>query len=883
MPRKPRIRRVREAYRLIDTPDRRVCVFDSGLTAIVQRHDAAPVVEVRVYVRGGSAFEGRWSGTGISHLLEHVITSDGTERRDEREMGRIGESMGGLINAYTTTDHICHHVGTTRENLSTAVEVFSDLLIRPLLSRAVFEREMGVVQRELERDRDEPDTQLEEMLYEVAYIGHPLQYPVIGHRTGLISLTHDDVLAYHRQLHVPDNIFVVIVGDIDLDEAVEAVATHFEAMQRRARYDMVLPPVRPLIAPIRAVRPMPIESATMTMGWQTVRDGDPDDVALDLLSTVLGESENSRLSKALKWDRELAFDVSVLHDTHWHSPGLMQVTAQCDAAKMAAIEKAVLDVMSELEHSPITTAELERARCQNLTSLRFQRETATGAATQLGEDFLASGNVNYASAYESLVEEVTVDDLMRAAKRYVTPRAFVSAAVTPKRRSVRRSSASARAGGGSVERFELDNGLTCIVRAMPGSQFASANLAFVGGLLVESEESNGISPLVSQMLTRGTPTRTGDDIAEVFAARGSGLSAGSGLNQMSIAYISSLGDFEPLLEVMADVALRPAFQESEINKLRPSLCDVIVRNEEDWNSELVHFARRRFFEHSPYRRSRLGTVANVKRFSREDLLMAHGDIVHGGNGVLAIAGSVDPKAVEALVRRVFADMPASRARRYPAAPPEPAIVQDRLFVKRSSDEREVAGLFVGFPGLSVADIEHRAAVTVLETMLAGYSLSGGRLFAALRGGDRDMVYEVAPAGLIGVLPGYIAFVAGCEPDRISEVYQIVKGELDALRSGAFDVEEVDRARNMVIMGELDQLQSPSEYAARNGLDELFGLGYDDSERFLAEVRSVTPGQVRAAAEAYLGPATIAVVTPAPEAVDFGMSPVVEEVAALEPG
>ena len=878
MRRKPRKRSLRESYRLIDTAERRVAVFDNGLTAILQRHDVAPVVEVRVYVRGGSAFEGRWTGTGISHLLEHVITSDGTERRDEREVARLGERLGGLINAYTTIDHICHHLGTTRENMSTAVEIFADYLIRPLLSQSVFDREMGVVQRELERDRDDPETQLEEMFFEIAYAGHPLQYPVIGHRSGLLSLTHDDLVAYHRQLHVPDNVFVVIVGDIDLDEAAAAVARHFDGMERRARYDMVLPPVKPIAAPLRAVKPMSVESATLTLGWQTVRDGHADDVALELLSTVLGQSDSSRLAKALRWDRQLAFEVSMLHDSHWHSIGMMQVDVQCDAAKVEAVERALLEVLIGLEHAPISPAELERAKRQNLTSLRLQRETASGAATQLGEDYLAGGTVDYARAYEARVFETTADDLMRVAARYLRTDSFVSAAVLPRRRMVRRGADVSSKQTAPRRLFTLDNGLTCVVRPMTGCTFASAHVAFVGGLILETEQTNGVSPLMMQMLTRGTTSRGGDQISEAFAARGSALGAGAGLNQVSCSFTAAAEDFNALFEVLADVIISPAFDAAELARIKPALRDSIAREEEDWNAELIHFARRKFFEKSPYRLPRLGTIENAARFTRDDIALMHASRFTAGNGVLSIAGRVEPDAVEALVRRCFAALPPSKGRLFPIVEPEPKHTQDRLFVKRSSDEREVAGLFVGFPGLAVSDIEHRAGVTVLETMLAGYSLSGGRLFAALRGGDRDMVYEIAPAGLIGILPGYIAFVAGCEPDRINEVYKIVKAEIDALREGRFDAEEVERARNMVIMGELDQHQSASEFAARTGLDELFGLGIDDAERVLAEIRAVTSEHVKAAAAEYLGAATIVVVTPSPDLVDFGLPPIVEPLA-----
>ena len=172
----------------MDSAQRRVIVFSNGLTAILQRHSALPLAAVRVYVRGGSAMEGPWTGTGISHLLEHALTGDGTARRSEAELLALGDSVGGLVNAYTCCDHICHHALSGRENLATVVEMFADYVTSPLMSQTVFDRELGVVQRELERDRDDPETRLDEMLHEVMYRGHPMQYPVIGLQARLVGM-----------------------------------------------------------------------------------------------------------------------------------------------------------------------------------------------------------------------------------------------------------------------------------------------------------------------------------------------------------------------------------------------------------------------------------------------------------------------------------------------------------------------------------------------------------------------------------------------------------------------------------------------------------------------------------------------------------------------
>ena len=197
--------------------------------------------------------------------------------------------------------------------------------------------------------------------------------------------------------------------------------------------------------------------------------------------------------------------------------------------------------------------------------------------------------------------------------------------------------------------------------------------------------------------------------------------------------------------------------------------------------------------------------------------------------------------------------------------------RDRLFVKKSSEDREVAGVFIGFPGLSFRERTHRAAVAIFDTMLAGYALAGGRLFQALRSGDNDLAYEVAGIGFAGLLPGYIAYSAGCEPRRVSDVYRAMRAEIDAIRSGAFDADEVVRAKAMIQTGELDSLQSSAEIAVRMAVDEVMGVGAEDWRAFLDEVESASVESVREAAARFLNHATIAITTPEPDCIDIGIA------------
>ena len=902
---------------MADSARRRVIVFSNGLTAILQRHTVVPLAAVRVYVRGGSAMEGPWTGTGISHLLEHVLTCDGTARRGEAELLALGDSVGGLVNAYTCCDHICHHALTGHENLATVVGMFADYVTCPRLSQAVFDRELGVVQRELERDRDDPETRLEEMLHEVMYRGHPMQYPVIGHPAGLVGLRRDDVVAYYERTHIPDNIVVVIAGDIDLEEAASVVAGAFSGWSPKSTGigDLQPPSVLPLfsspVGPKRAIRVMDVESVSLSMAWPTVREGEADDVLLDLLSTVLAEGDGSRLVKTLRWDRGLVHDVGAGHDSTWHTPGMFYVSAQCDAKQLEPVREVVLELFSGLDAAPISPAELQRSKRQLLADLWYQRETAEGLAAQSGEDFLATGNVDYFDSYVDRIDRSTVDDLMRVARQYLRPYATVLAAVVPPGEVQVRREAEQCAGQGrqtakpqsdrgwnvgqsgarpattadsrtvaaaesrtvatadseECVRSVFDCGLTCVVRPMPESRFVAAGVYFLGGLLAETPHTNGVFNMMSQCLPRGTTRRSGERIAEAFADCGSGLRSGSGLNQFGCGFVSQVEDFEGLLSVLAEVVLAPAFDPAEVAKLKPAMLDAIARADEDWQSELTRFVRRSFFKFSPYRMSGLGTRASILAIGTAELKATHARFMCPGRGALAIAGRVDPVMVRDTVAALFAQAGARAADVVPKVQPEPSQEKDYLFIKQTAKDRQVAGVFVGFPGLSLSDRANRAAVAVLETMLAGYSLPSGRLYAALRGGDRDMAYEVSGASLTGVLPGYIGFSVGCEPGRVEEVYRVIRGQIAAVSRGDFDEAEVDRARNMIVAGELDRLQSPGGVSARMGVDEVLGLGATDWRVLLEEVKAVTKQEAISAAQQHFRFATIVVTTPKPAAAE----------------
>jgi zinc protease len=156
--------------------------------------------------------------------------------------------------------------------------------------------------------------------------------------------------------------------------------------------------------------------------------------------------------------------------------------------------------------------------------------------------------------------------------------------------------------------------------------------------------------------------------------------------------------------------------------------------------------------------------------------------------------------------------------------------------------------------------------------MSGYRYPTGWLHESLRGGDKDLVYEVHAVNQPSLLPGMFQIYAACQPDKVNEVCGIIHKQFERALAGEATAEELARAKAIIVTSELMENQTNSSRAMQAGLNELYGLGYEYDEEFLKAVEAVTLEDVKAIAGKYLVNPVITVVTPAPEQVDLAVKP-----------
>ena len=111
----------------------RVRQLDNGLVLIVKENHTAQVVSVYAIVRAGGILEEEYLGAGISHLTEHLVAGGSTANRTERQIADTLDEIGGVSNAYTSTDRTAYFINAMPEHVGTAIDLVADYMQNALI------------------------------------------------------------------------------------------------------------------------------------------------------------------------------------------------------------------------------------------------------------------------------------------------------------------------------------------------------------------------------------------------------------------------------------------------------------------------------------------------------------------------------------------------------------------------------------------------------------------------------------------------------------------------------------------------------------------------------------------------------------------------------
>ena len=413
--------------------------------------------------------------------------------------------------------------------------------------------------------------------------------------------------------------------------------------------------------------------------------------------------------------------------------------------------------------------------------------------------------------------------------------------------------AAAAAQSGGVTRTKLPNGLTVLVRENPAAPVVAYSLMVKMGTRTETPDTAGISNLLQLMLVRGTEKMNGEQIAETADRLGGSIDAYGDADYSEITATALSRNWGEMLDLVADVALRPTLPDGTVQAVRDFIVRQI-RNRGDKPFDVASDAMRAaLFGANPYAWDPLGRRESVERLGRAALLAYYQRYYVPGQMVLAVSGDVKTAEVVARVQQVFGGLPAGPASS-PAVPAPPPMAGTRkdLIVPGAQAQILMAALA---PALTHPD---HPPLKVLTAVLGGGMAS--RFFSELRD-QQALAYTT-----LAQYPSRIdasAFVAilGTAPENVAKAGPALVQQLDRIRTQPASAEEVAVARAYVIGSQAMDRRTNARQAWYLAFYEIAGVGYEFLDRYAADVRKVTPADVQRVAQKYLGVLRTVIVQP----------------------
>ena len=824
----------------------RVDKLSSGVTVLLREARLAPVAEVQVWAGVGSADEGPGEA-GLAHFHEHMLFK-GTATRGVGEVAGAVEGAGGRINAFTSFDATCYHATLPSDSLALGLDVLADAVQHSRFEPVEVAREVEVVLEEIRRSQDDPQHVLGDTLFETVFEQHPYRAPVLGTSASVASFTSEKLLRFYRRWYAPDNLTLVAVGDLDAADFLRRAEAAFAGAPpsgvRRAR--PVEPPQRGLR--LRVVE-RDFERAALELAWPAVPFRHPDAPLLDLLAFVLGQGESSRLDRRVKEELGLADRI----DASCYTPldaGMFGIGADLDAEQAPALLEAVLREVEALRREPVGAEELEKARLNFLAAKAWEQESVAGMARKLGSSQLLTGDPGFEDAYLARVRTATREDLLRVAREWLAPERQSLALVAPTgtapaetelraalargaEHAARRYGAPARAAASapSTHAYTLGNGVRLLVQPRREIPVVAARAALLGGQLVESETTAGLTSFTANLWLRGTQAHGAAEFARRVESLAADVDSFSGRSSCGVRLDCPSESLPEVLELFAAALLEPAFPAEELERERRDTLAALARREDRLGVRAFDLFTSAHWERHPYRLPLPGTPETVARFAREEVVAHHERLVRADNLVIALAGDVDPERAAALFQRRFADLAGGSTVEAGLPPREPAPRAVRTAVEHK--DRAQAHLVIGFRGLDVHD-RQRHALEVLCQILSG---QGGRLFLELR--DRQsLAYSVGATNVEGFAPGFLAVSIATAPEKLDEAQSGILSELRRVQDGPPPAAELERARRFLLGSFAIERQRSGARALQLALDARYGLHGDFDVDYPERIRAV---------------------------------------------
>jgi zinc protease len=392
----------------------------NGLKVLLLKESRAPIITVQVWYRVGSRNE-CLGKTGISHLNEHLMFK-GTAKYGPKFFSREVQRVGGSDNAFTGRDYTAYFETGPKDQLKRWLEMEADRMKGVNVDEKNFQTEKQVVIEERRmRTEDDPGNFMLEAAMAATFQAHPYQWPVIGWLHDIESISLEDYQNYYHRFYQPNNCTLVVVGDIEPQEALKEIEATLGNLPAGPDPPKVTAKEPQQFGERRIEVRREAQFPNLLMNYHVPNWQDPDAYPLELLNRILSQGRSSRLYNELVYKQKLALEVGVDYNLDTTDPYIFMLYGQPMPDKtVAQLEAALNAEIKKMQTDLVSATELQKAKNQTAAAFYMALDSIFYRGMLLGRTATV-GNWTLLKEFIPKIQQVTAADVRQVAKKYLVP------------------------------------------------------------------------------------------------------------------------------------------------------------------------------------------------------------------------------------------------------------------------------------------------------------------------------------------------------------------------------------------------------------------------------------------------------------------------------
>lgn len=391
-------------------------LLENGLRIVFIHKDKLPLVRLNLMLNAGSKFDPE-NKKGLAHLTSLVL-DEGADGMNALELSDEFDILGSNFNISTDNDLINFSLQCISENFERSLQLFSKILLRPLLNEDDFNREKKKLITRILQSKDEPEY-LADQIFDRVILGssNNYSYPVSGYEETVSSIALDEIKDYYKKYFTPLNSALIVVGDVNESELISLLNKYLSEWKTPKNEPAIsLTSVEPA-KKIYLYHKKDSVQTEIRAGHITEKRNQKDFFQRYLLNTILGGQFTSRINLNLRERNGYTYGATSRFQ-YYKDSAFFEVSTSVGSENTISAIKEILFELDNIKDG-VTTKELEFAKSSITKKFPLNFETYRQIASGVAGRILFDLPENYFDTYIRNILSVSKSDVDKAAKKFI--------------------------------------------------------------------------------------------------------------------------------------------------------------------------------------------------------------------------------------------------------------------------------------------------------------------------------------------------------------------------------------------------------------------------------------------------------------------------------